>query len=301
MVVAILSFLAAFLLIAGTGALLLHQQSMVQRISSAINPSKPQRKSVGNVVKDTGALLGSALENLKHVLPTSEKEVSALRTRLERAGIRSAPAVNLFKGSKVLCPLLLIAIAAVTGLQKWNPFLPYIAALIIGFMAPDLWLDWRVKGRQKRIRRSLPDVLDMLVICTEAGLSMDQATARTAAELTGAQPELCDELGIVVLEQRAGRARSDAWKQMAERTGVDSIRSLVSMMVQSEKFGTSIAKTMRTHAETLRVQRIQSLEEQAAKTSVKLVFPLVLFIFPSVFIVTLGPAIIQALESFKNH
>ena len=301
MVVAVLSFLAAFLFIAGIGLVLLHRQSMVQRISSAINPSKPQRKSVGNLAKDTGALLGSALENLKNVLPSSEKEVSALRTRLDRGGFRTGPAVNLFRGSKVLCPLLLIAIAVVTGLHRWNPFLPYIAALIIGFMAPDLWLDWKIKGRQKRIRRSLPDVLDMLVICTEAGLSMDQATARTAAELTSAQPELCDEMGIVVLEQRAGRARSDAWKQMAERTGVDSIRNLVSMMVQSEKFGTSIAKTMRTHAETLRVQRIQSLEEQAAKTSVKLVFPLVLFIFPSVFIVTLGPAIIQAMESFKNH
>jgi tight adherence protein C len=162
----------------------------------------------------------------------------------------------------------------------------------------------KIKARQKRIRRGLPDVLDLLVICTEAGLSLDQATARTASELSKAQPDLCDELGIVVLEQRAGRARADSWKQMADRTGVDSLRNLVSMLVQSEQFGTSIAKTMRTHADTLRTQRIQAVEEQAAKTSVKLVFPLVFFIFPALFIVTLGPAAILMMESFKqlnNH
>lgn len=300
MVIAIVSFLVVFMLVAGGGVLLFHQRSMVQRITNAINPASPQKRTIRSFAKDTGAFLGGVVENFKHVLPTSEKEASATRARLDRAGFRAASAVNLFNGSKVLVPLVLIVLVLVTGLQKLNPFLPYLAALVIGFLLPDFWLDWRTKGRQKRIRRSLPDALDMLVICTEAGLSMDQATARTAAELTKAQPDLCDELGLVALEQRAGRARADAWKQMADRTGVDSIRNLVSMLVQAEKFGTSVAKTMRTHAETLRVQRMQAVEEQAAKTSVKLVFPLVLFIFPSVFIVTLGPAIVQAMESFKH-
>jgi tight adherence protein C len=146
----------------------------------------------------------------------------------------------------------------------------------------------------------LPDVLDLLVICMEAGLSLDQATARTAQELSTSQPELCDELGVVVLEQRAGRARSDAWKHMSERTGVDSLKNLVSMLVQTEQFGTSIAKMLRVHADTLRVQRVQMIEELAAKTSVKLVFPLVLFIFPALFLVTLGPAAIVMMDSFST-
>ena len=143
-------------------------------------------------------------------------------------------------------------------------------------------------------------MLDLLVICIEAGLSLDQATARTAQELKKAQPELCDEFGILVLEQRAGRPRSDAWKHLAERTGVDSLRNLVSVLVQSEQFGTSVAKTLRVHSDTLRTQRMQAVEEMAAKTSVKLVFPLVFFIFPALFLVTLGPAVILMMESFKT-
>jgi tight adherence protein C len=170
----------------------------------------------------------------------------------------------------------------------------------MGFLAPDFWLGRKIKNRQKRMERGLPDVLDLLVICIEAGLSLDQATARTAQELKKAQPELCDEFGILVLEQRAGRVRSDAWKHLAERTGVDSLRNLVSVLVQSEQFGTSVAKTLRVHSDTLRTQRMQAVEEMAAKTSVKLVFPLVFFIFPALFLVTLGPAVILMMESFKT-
>ncbi len=147
-------------------------------------------------------------------------------------------------------------------------------------------------------------MLDLLVICMEAGLSLDQATARTAQELDKAQPDICDEMEVVVLEQRAGRARSEAWKELADRTGVEPLRNLVSMLVQTEQFGTSIAKMLRVHADTLRTQRVQMVEEMAAKTSVKLVFPLVFFIFPSLFLVTLGPAAIVMMESFTqltNH
>jgi tight adherence protein C len=169
----------------------------------------------------------------------------------------------------------------------------------MGFLAPDFWLGKQITKRQKRIDRGLPDVLDLLVICIEAGLSLDQATARTAQELSNAQPDLCDELNVVVLEQRAGRPRADAWRNLADRTGSDSLRNLVSMLVQSEQLGTSIAKTMRVHGDTLRTQRVQQIEEQAAKTSVKLVFPLVFFIFPALFLVVLGPAVLLMIDSFK--
>jgi tight adherence protein C len=157
-----------------------------------------------------------------------------------------------------------------------------------------------ISNRQAKVRKGLPDVLDMLVICVEAGLSLDQATARTAEELHHAQPVLSDELGVVALEQRAGSARADAWKHLADRTGVDVVRNLVSMLVQSEQFGTSVAKTLRVHSDTLRTKRVQEIEEKAAKLSVKLLFPLVFFIFPSLFVVVLGPAVIRMADSFKQ-
>jgi tight adherence protein C len=222
---------------------------------------------------------------------------------LIRAGYRKESAAKIFNGSKVLIPLLLCALALVTGLGSMSPFFVYAGALGLGFLLPDFWLGRQISKRQKCIQRGLPDVLDLLVICIEAGLSLDQATARSAEELIKAQPELCDELRIVVLEQRAGRPRSESWKHLAERTGVDCVRNLVSMLVQSEQFGTSIARTLRLHSDALRTQRVQAVEEMAAKTTVKIVFPLIFFIFPSLFVVVLGPAILAMLDTLKgaNH
>ena len=188
----------------------------------------------------------------------------------------------------------------VTGLGRSNPFFYYACALGLGYLAPSFWLGRRIKRRQKLIRRGLPDALDLLIICIEAGLSLDQGLVRTSQELRLAQPEISDELGVVVLEQAAGRPRADAWKNLAERTDEEGVRNLVSVLVQAEKFGTSIARTLRVHSDTLRVQRRQKVEEQAAKTTVKLVFPLVFFIFPSIFLVTLGPAAIIIIEGFHN-
>jgi tight adherence protein C len=192
-------------------------------------------------------------------------------------------------------------LALVSGVARDNAFFVYAMALGLGFLAPDFWLGRRISARQTRIRLGLPDVLDLLVICIEAGLSMDQATFRTSEELRSAHPAICDELGIVVLEQRAGRPRADAWRQFAERTRVDSVKNLVSVLVQSEQLGTSVAKTLRVHSDTMRTQRRQRVEEQAAKTTIKLVFPLVFFIFPSLFLVTLGPAVIIMSESFQKY
>jgi tight adherence protein C len=244
--------------------------------------------------------IGGVVEHFEHVLPKSQAEVSVVLQRLTRAGYRNESAVRVFYGYKVFVPLALAAIALVSGLAKLSPFFVYACCLGLGFLLPDFWLGRKIKTRQKKMERGLPDVLDLLIICIEAGLSLDQATARTAEELKKAQPELCDEFGILVLEQRAGRARSEAWKHLSERTGVDSIRNLVSVLVQSEQFGTSVAKTLRVHSDTMRAKRIQQIEEMAAKTSVKLVFPLVFFIFPALFLVTLGPAVILMMESFKT-
>jgi tight adherence protein C len=298
--IAAVSFLAIFFLIASGGLILFYREAMIQRIAAVISPREKQG-NFRETMEQTGATLGVVVQQFERVLPKSQAEISVLRQRLVRAGYRSDSAVTLFRGAKVLIPLVLCALAFTTGAGSYSPFFVYLIALGLGFLLPDFWLGNRITARQSRIRRGLPDVLDLLVICIEAGLSLDQAVSRTAEELSIAQPAICDELSIVVLEQRAGSPRADAWRHFAERTNVDSVRNLVSVLVQSEKFGTSIAKTLRVHSDTLRTQRRQKVEEQAAKTTVKLVFPLVLFIFPSLFLVTLGPAAITVMESFDKY
>jgi tight adherence protein C len=298
----ILAFVGVFLMILSGGLLLFYREEMLRRISEAINP-QPKEKSLLSTIQKTGLSIGGVIEHFENILPKSQAEVSIVLQRLQRAGFRNESAVKVFYGTKVLVPIIICLLSWASGLLSLaGPFVLVIGAAL-GFLCPDFWLTNRIKKRQSKIRRGLPDVLDLLVICIEAGLSLDHATARTAVELKVAQPELCDELNIVVLEQRAGRPRDDAWKHMAERTDIDCVSNLVSMLIQAEKFGTSIAKTLRVHSDTLRTQRIQAVEEAAAKLTIKLLFPLVLFIFPSLFVVLLGPAMISISESFKglNH
>jgi tight adherence protein C len=294
------TFLFLFLLIASGGLILFYREAMIERISSVITP-RPKQGGLREALEQTGATLGTVVGRFERVLPKSTAEMSVVQKRLVRAGYRNDSAVKLFYGAKVVVPLILCVLAFVTGVGSYSPFFAYLIAIGLGFLLPDFWLGNRISARQAQIRRGLPDVLDLLVVCVEAGLSLDQAVARTAEELSLAQPAVSDELDIVVLEQRAGLPRADAWKHFAERTNVDSVRNLVSVLVQSEKFGTSIAKTLRVHSDTLRTQRRQAVEEMAAKTTVKLVFPLVFFIFPSLFLVTLGPAAITVMESFDKY
>jgi tight adherence protein C len=297
------TFLVIFLLIASGGLLLFYREAMLQRMSAVVTPRAERAKHAGvsSVIQQTGHSLGDVMEHLEHLLPRSQAESSVARQRLIRAGYRNESAMRNFYGAKILVPVVLALLATVTGLAHQSAFLVYAVAFGLGYLAPDFWLGRRISKRQAQIRRSLPDVLDLLIICIEAGQSMDQATARTAKELHGAQAAIVDELGIVVLEQRAGRPRNEAWRNFAERTDVESVRNLVSVLVQSEQFGTSVAKTLRVHSDTLRTKRRQKVEEQAAKTTVKLIFPLVFFIFPSLFLVVLGPAVIIMAESFHKY
>jgi tight adherence protein C len=298
--VAIAAFCAVFLLIASAGLLVFYRETIQARISTAINPQVRRQKNLRSTILDTREVLEGVVERFEKVVPKSQAEVSIVQERLIRAGYRQGSAVKVFYGAKVMTPLALCLLALVTGVGASNSFFIYIACLGLGFLAPDFVLGKLISNRQAKVKRGLPDVLDMLVICVEAGLSLDQATARTAEELHTSQPILSDELGVVALEQRAGSARADAWKHFADRTGVDVVRNLVSMLIQSEQFGTSVAKTLRVHSDTLRTKRVQEIEEKAAKLSVKLLFPLVLFIFPSLFVVVLGPAVIMMADSFKD-
>jgi tight adherence protein C len=293
------TFVVIFLLIASGGLLLFYRATMLQRISAVVTPRTAQGGLFRRLQRRVS--VGGVVQRFERVMPKSQAEVSVVQQRLIRAGIRSDSAVGIFYGAKVVVPLALCLLVMLSGVSRFGPFFVYALALGLGYLAPDFWLGRKIKKRQKRIRLGLPDVLDLLVICMEAGQSLDQATARTSEELDRAQPEVSDELGVVVLEQRAGRPRADAWKNFAQRTEVDSVRNLTAVLVQSEKFGTSIAKTLRIHAETLRTERRQKVEEEAAKTTVKLVFPLVLFIFPSIFLVALGPAVIVIMDSFHKY
>jgi tight adherence protein C len=296
MLLAGLAFLVVFLLIGSGGLVLFYREEVLQRLTSVISPRKAER-GLKTTLQETGYQLISRAER---VLPKSEAEIGVTQKRLIRAGFRKDSAIKFFYGAKVLLPLSLCVLVLVTGIARETSYFSYAVALAVGFLLPDFWLGRQITTRQNNIRRGLPDVLDLLVICIEAGLGIDQATARATEELQLAQPALSDELGIVVLEQRAGRPRSEAWKNFADRCDVEAIRNLVSVLAQSEQFGTSIAKTLRIHSDGLRVKRRQEVEEQAAKTTVKLVFPLVLFIFPSIFLVTLGPALIVMMEGFSK-
>jgi len=298
--VAVFAFIVIFLLFGSAGLILFYREAMLQRIAS-VTSGRGERKPKGIVstIHQTGLSLSVVVEQFEKVMPKNERDISSARQKLIRAGFRGESAIKILQGSKLFVPVVLCAILLVTGAWRFSSFL-FLVAAGIGYLAPDMWLRRRVVLRQRRIRRGLPDVLDLMIICVEAGLSLDQATIRTSQELRLAQPDLSDELGVVVLEQAAGKPRAEAWKGLADRTDVDSIRNLVSVLVQAEKFGTSIARTLRIHSDTLRTERRQQIEEQAAKTTVKLVFPLVLFIFPSIFLVTLGPAMIKMSQFFHN-
>jgi tight adherence protein C len=297
--IALLSFVVIFILVASGGMLLFYRQAAVQRISTVVT-SRAEMSELSDTSHSKTAWFAGVVQQLARVVPKSQAEMSVVKQRLTRAGFRTESAVKMFYGAKVICPLLFCVGAIAAGFTEDSPFIAYVISLGLGFLFPDFWLGRRISLRQKQIKLGLPEVLDFLIICIEAGLSIDQATARTAQELKLSQPALSDELDIVVLEQRAGRARSDAWKQFAERSDVDSVKKLVAVLVQSEQLGTSIAKTLRVHSDTLRTQRRQEVEEKAAKTTIKLVFPLVFFIFPSLFLVVLGPEAILMAESFKK-
>lgn len=299
MLILLLLFIGVFTLISGIGYAWFHKESAVARVMAVISPHE-QKPKLSGTLQTAGSSFGAVMERLEKVVPKSQSEISVVQQRLIRAGYRKDMAVTYFYGSKVVVAAFFCAVITFTGLAAHSPILFYVMAIGLGYLAPDFWLGKMIKSRQARIRSTLPDLLDLLVICVEAGLGLDQATARAAQELQRSHPMLADELDIVVLEQRAGRPRSDAWRHMAERTDVDTVRNLVSMLVQCEQFGTSIAKILRTHSETLRTQRIQTVEEMAAKTTVKLIFPLVIFIFPVLFLVTLGPAVIMMSDEFKN-
>ena len=203
-------------------------------------------------------------------------------------------------GAKVLFPLTFVLICLFSGVYLWNPLLILAAAALVGYMIPEGWLLWRIHARQRRLRHAIPDALDLLVICVEAGLGLDHALLRVAEELQMTHPDLSEELQHVNAEMRLGKNRADALRELARRTGLDDVKGLVAMLVQTERFGTSIAQSLRVYSDDLRLKRRQRAEEAAAKISVKMVPVLVFFIFPALMVVILGPAAIAILRQFMK-
>jgi len=246
-----------------------------------------QKQKVTQVLGDVGKLI-----------PSSSKRLPHTQRLMARAGYRRPESVMAMQGAKVLVPLALLSLVYFTGIYHQAPIFIIAFALVGGYLLPEFWLTSRIRSRQQRLRLSLADCLDLLVVCVEAGLALDQSFMRVTQELRIVHPELCEELDLVNAEIRIGRTRIEALRELADRTGGEDIKSLVAMLVQTDRFGTSIAQSLRVHSDELRTKRRQRAEELAAKATVKMIPPLVFFIFPALFVVILGPAVISLYRHF---
>ena len=237
----------------------------------------------------------AALKRMGAMAPRSTKEIGKLQQRLITAGYRGREALVVFFGIRISLAVIAFVVATTPLVGRPNLMLA-LSVCAVAYVLPSMVLARMAKRRQHRIRLGLADALDLLVVSVEAGLGLDQALQRVSDELMFAHKDLCDELRLINLELRAGTGRSEALHNLARRTALDDISSLFTMLVQTDKFGTSVAQSLRVHSETLRTKRRQRAEEAAAKTGAKMVFPLVICIFPAIWVVTLGPAVIKFVQ-----
>jgi tight adherence protein C len=240
-----------------------------------------------------------AIDPLSKAIPLSPSDVSRTRGWLIQAGYRDAIHVNYYFGARLL--LAGIGFAAVALVSGFDNVMLLAGIPGLGFFLPRFILKRMIKDRQQRIRLGLPDAIDLTVICVEAGLALDQALMRVGQDLHHAHVDLSDEFHLVTLEMRAGKPRAEALRNLVDRTGVDDIRALVGTLIQTDRFGTSVAQALRVHSDSLRTARRQRAEEQAAKTTIKMVPPLVVFVLVPFLFVTVGPALIQAYRSLVGR
>ncbi len=289
-------FLSVALLI-GVAATYVLSRSTGRRRLSAL--SQPQVSTTGLVVEEgtLDEVPDPEWNSLLNALPTSRGSVKRLRREMAMAGFDGAMAGALLSMTELVLPVLLglAAYSWFTGGQRW---VGVILAVAVGYLGPGILLGMRIKKRKKQIENGLADTLDLLVLCLEAGSSLDQAIVKASEELGVAYPALGDQLHILIAEMRAGKSRLEAFRGLAERTHVDDVRALVAMLIQTDRFGTSVAQALRTHAEVCRTKRRQRAEERAQKVGVKLVFPLVFCLFPALYVVMLGPAYLQFMKVF---
>jgi tight adherence protein C len=296
----IITFTAVFMAVMAASALMGFTADPVeQRIQSM---SKPQQKTMGtqrrnDPFKKVMAKFGQS------VAPKKEKEISETKQRLQQAGLYHESAFHVYWGMRIALTVML-PLVSILLLTLFAVKLPVLWVGIFtagfGFMAADIFLWWKKKQRHEQIFRGLPDALDLLVVCLEAGLGLDAALQKVSEEFHISNPVLSGELKMTCTSIRLGQARNEALHDFGERTNVMDVKTLVAVLVQADRFGTSSAEALRVHAQDMRTRRRQRAEEMAAKTTVKLIFPLVVFIFPSIFVVLGGPAAIRIMEVFIN-
>ena len=234
------------------------------------------------------------------VVPASPKDLPLLKRRLMRAGFRSPEAARLFHGAKgvsaVLMGLAGVGIVMHSQAAAENALFVIGGMAFAGYILPMRYLMLRIKRRRRAMERGLPSALDLMVVCVESGLGLDQTTLQVAQELRSAYPEICEEFAVMNLEMRAGKRRTEALHNLADRAGVEDLKKLVAVLIQTDRFGTSISQTLRSHSEYMRTMARQRAEEKAAKIAVKLVFPIFFCVLPSLFVVTLGPVLARVVR-----
>ena len=254
-----------------------------------------------NYGRRPGAFL-KLIAQLGGFLPAKDG-ADALRTGLVRAGFRRADAPLIFMGSKIVTavalPLIWMAFGYATARSVGNVMLFSVLMAFVGFYLPTIYIAMRQRQRHGEILSALPDGLDLMVVCVEAGLGLGAALQRVGVEIRLGSPQLSEELALVNQEMQTGIARTDALRNLAERTGVDDVYSLVAMLIQTDRLGTSVAQSLRAHADSMRTRRRQRAEQMARKASIKLAFPLVFLIFPALLVIILGPAGIQLLKALS--
>jgi tight adherence protein C len=241
----------------------------------------------------------------KLILPGSDQQQTMLRTKLSVAGFRQPHAQTIFLASKTLLGVVGLVVGALLGVALHQEFTVLLGTVAfgagLGFMLPNLWLMMAVSSRKQKIRYGLPDTLDLLVVSVESGLALDAALKRVGEEMALVHPDISQEMRIATMESQMGIPRSEALENMARRCGVDEMRSLVTVVLQAEKFGTSIARALRNQGDAIRTKRRQAAEERAQKTAVKLMLPLILFIFPAMGVVLAGPAALTMIQAVKDN
>ena len=278
-----------------------------ERLRRVLNPlsRRPDAASVARQEDKLQARVTVAAGKLGRSIKPNEVELGKLRTELLNAGFRGENAVAIYQGLKVLALLLALAVTGPLILGKFGltrPGLTYaVAAGGLGFYVPGVALGQIKRKRKEEIFLGLPDAIDLLVVCVEAGLGLDVAMRRVTAELSGSCPALCEEFAISNFQVQMGRPRRDVLRDLGVRTGVEDLRSLAAVIIQAEKFGSSVGSALRVQSESMRVKRRQLAEERAAKTAVKIMIPLILFIFPGVFVVLVGPAGIQIAKTMMTQ
>jgi tight adherence protein C len=297
--VTLLMFGAIFLSIAvGTGTIFwffsdpqFAQRRLSQMAPASVSVSNEPMSLVGTDVSPTA-------RKFRSFVPKSPKDMGRIELMLAGAGYHGAWPATFYALGQIIIPLVIITFVVTRFGTGTSTLIFGALAAALGYYAPDLWLAHAIEKRKKQISDGLPDAIDLLIVCIESGSGIDQALGRVAEELMIAYPALAREMEMIATETRAGKPRLEAFRNFAARTKVEDVRSLVAMLIQTDRFGTSIGQALRTHAETSRTKRRQRAEEKAAKLGVKLLFPLVFCLFPAFYLVVIGPSIIRIFREF---